>query len=689
MYRWIPYAFVRISILYGSGVVIGISFADRIDTRINIIITSGFTIAFLLCVFINCGRTLTAGLFAATSLFSAGCLNVLLSDESRERYHLTNVNGNVTAFQAIIDAAAQERPKTWKYEIAVQQVLIGENWTVASSRAILYVRKDSLIRPYRYGDVVLVSAPLIRIPPPQNPGEFDLQAYQKNRQVYFQSTVAPSKIQRLSFHPPNQMIGMAITARLWAEGVIEKFVQGDRESAIASAFVLGVTDGLDNDLISAYAATGAMHVLSVSGLHVGIVYWLLLLLFKPFSSQHVRWQLLVLSLIVLWSYAFITGISASVLRAVVMFSFASIARASNYRIIIYNILAATVFILLVIDPFMIMSVGFQLSFIAVVGIVAIQPGLYQLWEPHRWLWDEVWKVVTVSVAAQVATLPLCLLYFHQFPNYFLLSNLFIVPGSFAVLLLGIGLLLVSPLDSVAKLTGRILELLIDFLNQLIFLVEKLPGSVIENIFITSLQCLVLSAVVITIVVWIGRRSGSLLVVVLSLIATFGMTSWVYTVNLNTPTVTVYSTRGTTAVDLISEYVTYYIGSPDLKYDRRQVVPNRVSHRAADNVMNLTGQTVFPGCDLFVWHGYNIVRVYGEIPELEGPLQADLVIFSENAVRDLRRASDLIVAKRYVVDGSNDLKVGQQLIEQAAGLHFLLHSVLHQGAMQLNFEYGTH
>ena len=681
MYRWIPYAFVRIAILYCTGVVLAISTGAHLDTGISIIAGLIATMGFVVCVSFRLARSVMAAAFAAIALVAAGIVNVLITNESGDPQHLMQFNGKVTAFEAVVAEPAHERPRTVKYGITIQRVFADGRWRRLGSRALLYVKKDSSGSIFRYGDRFVVRGEPRRIPAPLNPGEFDLQQYNANRQIYFQATIGSDNVTLLTHEPTNRLLRAAFNARQWAEGIIAMHIEGVRARAIASAFVLGVTDGLDNELMDAYASTGAMHVLSVSGLHVGIVYWLLMLIFKPFERRRARWPLLVVSLTVLWSYAFITGICASVLRAVVMFSFASIARAWNYRMNIYNILAATVCVLLIIDPFMITSVGFQLSFVAVLGIVAIQPRLYQLWEPTSWLWDEIWKLISVSIAAQVATLPLCLFYFHQFPNYFLLTNLFIVPGSFLVLIMGIMLLAVSAADVVAGFIGGLLEMVIDSLNYLIFLVEKLPASVIENIFISPFQVAILGGLIVMSWVCIEHRSRRTLALMFILATSFSIFSWLDTIRSTSPTLTVYATN-TTAVDMSADQVTSHWGSPALSNADRRLLPNRIALKAADAVVNITPKAIRPGCEIYVWQGMNIVRIYGELAGITKGFSADLVIFSNNAVIDLKKFSDAISARYYVIDGSNSSRTTRDLIKQSATLAIPVHSVLQQGAFQL-------
>jgi competence protein ComEC len=691
MYRWIPYAFVRIAIFYCAGVIAGIRFPSSFDVITLTCVLVALIIVFAGCVLRRRGKTLFAGVVAAGALLIAGALNVTVSDESNDERHLTRTNGDVEAFQAVVENAPQDRPRTLKYEVRIDQVLIHGSWLPRYTRAVLYVRKDSLAQRYQHGDALFVRGAPQLIPEPQNPDAFDLRRFLNYKQVYYQAMVSPRQVSLLNPVATNRLSACPVTARLWADGVIGRHVHGEREHAIASAFVLGVTDGLDNELMNAYASTGAMHVLSVSGLHVGIVYGLILMMFKPFGARQTRWLLLGVSLIVLWAYAFVTGISASVLRAVVMFSFAAIARAWNHKINIYNILAATLCVLLVVDPFMIMSVGFQLSFVAVLGIVVIQPGLYRLWEPTGRLWDEIWKVCAVSIAAQIATLPLCLYYFHQFPIYFLLTNLFIIPGSFIVLVLGILLLVISATDAVAHFIGWLLEQLIDILNWLIFAVERLPGSVIGNIFITPTQCALLAALLVIIWVWTSARSHIALAGSLALFVIFGIISWQHGRENSSPVITCYAVQGTTSIDLIADHVTCHIGTSDDPNQARQWLPNRIALQAADRVETLHGQNLQPGFDLYVWHGLTIARVHKPLRTIprhpdedhhQPGNRADIVVISNNAVMDISAFSHFIVANCYVIDGSNDRATTVRLNEQAQQLPVRLHIVLRDGAFNL-------
>ena len=356
--------------------------------------------------------------------------------ETNNPNHIVNAN-SIDFFRVVVSTAAVEKENSWKAEAEVEEINTEGEWKSATGTIMLYLSKEEFISP-EYGDVLLIKGQPQLVPPPSNPEEFDYRRFLSFKNIYHQRFIKKDNAKQIGFAPPGWIDYYALKTRKWADNTIRQYVSGEREKALASGLVLGITDGLDDELLSAYRATGTLHVLAVSGLHVGILYGIVLLILTPLNKlKKGPWIAAVISIAILWAYAFVTGLSPSVLRAVTMFSFVAIAKPGGHRTNIYNTLAVSAFLILWYDPFFIMSVGFQLSYLAVLVIVYVQPGLYNVWNPANRILDEIWKVSSVSIAAQISTFSLSLFYFHQFPNYFLMSNLVAIPASFVVLVLGL------------------------------------------------------------------------------------------------------------------------------------------------------------------------------------------------------------------------------------------------------------
>jgi competence protein ComEC len=351
-----------------------------------------------------------------------------------------------------------------------------------------YFKKDSASKNIGYGDCLIIRTIFNEVKPPQNPAEFNYKRYLFLHNIYHQAYSPSRNWKVLNVCKGNPVIRFCHNLRKQLLSIFkENKIKGD-ELAVASAIVLGYKDYLDQDLISAYASSGALHVLAVSGLHVGIIYVVLnsCLLFLD-RTRYGKIIKVILLLFSLWFYAIITGLSPSVLRASVMFSCIVVAQSLRFHTNIFNTLFVCCFILLVYNPYLIMEVGFQLSFLAVMGIISIQPWLYDRWMPNNWLLDKIWTIITVSIAAQAATFPLGLLYFHQFPNYFLFSNLIVIPMSFLILCGGFVLFVLGRIPVIGMGVAKVYSWLVLSLNESVRLIEHLPGSIVEGISISVLE----------------------------------------------------------------------------------------------------------------------------------------------------------------------------------------------------------
>jgi competence protein ComEC len=210
-----------------------------------------------------------------------------------------------------------------------------------------------------------------------------------------------------------------------------------------------------------------------------------------------RWSKAIFLLSFIWFYACLTGLSPCVFRSAAMLTLPIIAKSMDRTPNMYNIIAASLLFMLAIDPFLILDVGFQLSYLAVIGLVVLYKPIYDLYITSSWLPDKIWSVLAVSIAAQIATLPITLYVFHQFPNYFLITNLFVVPLSSLIIYIGILLMAFGSWPFIAMIVAKILVFLIWLLNSVIHIIEELPFSTITGIHVSSAEMFILYLMIIT------------------------------------------------------------------------------------------------------------------------------------------------------------------------------------------------
>ena len=281
-----------------------------------------------------------------------------------------------------------------------------------------------------------------------------------------------------------------------------------KEFAVAAALLLGQNDMLDNETRQAYSGSGVMHILSVSGLHVGVIYIIInfLLGFMKKSGRQLYLKT-VLILLTIWAYSVLTGLSPSVMRAAAMFTFISIGNASRRHVHIINSLAVSAITLLLINPFLIMNIGFQLSYIAILGIVFINKPIADLWQPRNRILDYIWGLIAVSIAAQAATGPLAMYYFQQFPTYFLAGNLIAIPLSFLAIYSGVAVLLTFFVPIISNFLGLLTNYILFVLNSSLVFIEKLPYAVlhINSVFRIDMLLIYLILTAIVLLIYLKRK----------------------------------------------------------------------------------------------------------------------------------------------------------------------------------------
>lgn len=691
MFQWIPYAFVRIVVFFMAGILAGTFWPEGISIVLSAVIFLALLGLYFLLVIVSKyrKRIINPGFIGLAAIFMAGYSNVLLKTGSTQADHFLRLQEKPAFYKAVVTCYAEAKNRSWKLEAEISEVYVNGAWQQYRGSVVLYLSKQDFATPFGYGDVLLVKGSPRIVQPPSNPGEFDYKKHLSFRNIYHQHYLREDDVISVGNEPPSVLMKYAIDARLWAGGVLRKFVSGDREQGIASALVLGVTDGLDNELLGAYAATGTLHVLAVSGLHISILYLILLWVLRPLNKSVAgKWTLAFISLFVLWAYAFVTGLSPSVLRAVTMFSFVALAKPWNQRLNIYNTLAASAFFLLLFDPFMIMSVGFQLSYLAVLGIVYLHPKLYAWWEPESWLLDEVWKVTSVSLAAQVATLPLGLLYFHQFPNYFLLSNLLVIPSSSVVLIAGLAVLAVSFFSIAAQGLGWLITWTIKLMNIAVFTVEGLPYSQLKNIYITPVQGILLAAMIVSVLLLLEKKKFYYSMITVALVITFSGIQWRhFNDHVDQHHLVVYNVPGHAAADLIDNGHAFFLADTSLAGDTRKIgfhiTPGRLMQgvRTTEGMTDLASSYAVNGGRLIAWNGRSILILDQRDIDHPRSMKVDYLIIRNNAVKDLNKILHAITPREIIIDSSNSFYTADHLMKQGGDLKLKIHSVLHDGAYQ--------
>lgn len=461
-------------------------------------------------------------------------------------------------FVATVIESPVEKPKSYKSTVVIKKILNNDSVVRTKENVIVYFEKQEKATTLKPGDEILFKQSPEPVAPKLNPYDFDYRKYLERKKIYRQVYLRNEnwiKTDVTHF----SLVYKAEQLRDQLVNVYRSQPIDSVEFEILSALTLGYSRELDTETRRVFSSSGAMHVLSVSGLHVAIIFAVINFLFGFLRrNRKGRFVFTVSVLAVLWFYAFITGLSPSVLRAAAMFSVFIIGENIQRKANIFNSLALTAFFLLLINPNNLFDIGFQLSYAALFGIVVIEPKISQKINVKNRILKYFTSLVTVSVAAQIATFPLTSYYFSQFPTYFWLTNIFIIPAVAFLTPAGIGLLFVSPIPGVSTILSILLNSILKISYKLLASIDQMPFSVFQ-ITINEVQLILLTGVLISLFIVSNHFTGRNLKITLSLIFVFSVSVFVtQLIGAKRTAIFVYNSASNPVVHLISGRQNYVI-----------------------------------------------------------------------------------------------------------------------------------
>jgi competence protein ComEC len=597
----------------------------------------------------------------------------------------------------------KETEKSVSIKILVQAYRYKDEWHAGTGQAVVYLQKDSVAQSLKPGYLISFKPDFDSISNAGNPGEFDYAQYMAYHLIASQTYLKSGTWTLLGQNKQRFRIGFLNLRQKLLEIYEDAGLQGD-ELAVAAALSLGYKDKLQDDLRHAYSSSGAMHVLAVSGLHVGIIFMVLqyVLGFMGKIEKLIPFQVILIILFI-WFYAFLTGLSPSVGRAAIMFSFISMGKLFRQNVNIYNILAASALVTLLINPLNITELGFWLSYLAVLSIVIFYKPIYHLLSPRNKILDKLWSLTAVSIAAQIGTAPLTVFYFNQFSNYFILTNIVVIPLATLIVYLAILVFVTSFIPTVAIFLGKMLGFLIKILNSSVFFIEDIPGAVSTGLYINQLQYVLLFLVIIFFgIYFLGAIRRFIWPSLVCLILFFSVGIYYNIMNQKDDVFLVYNLRGNTGINFI-------LGNEHILFTDFDVAPlekirkNLSSFWLSEGIskekyvnINKMGTSQFMFSNLFAidnpsvylknyfigFRDLEIVLIkddYFSNKKSIEPLVVDYVILTNNAKIEPDKINELFKFKSIIVDGSNAWYYLEALIPKLIESQILYHDVTKDGA----------
>lgn len=619
---------------------------------------------------------------AITILFiSTGALLVSKNDIRNNPQWYGRDTQSITAMQVLLNQSPSEKPNSWKSVGRVQAVYQNNRWQSSQGQLLIYFRKDSLPPP-PIGTIITIMAHPQPIINSGNPGSFDYKRYCLFHGITHQVYLTPENFVADSCQHLTALQKLVERTRDFVLKQIRKYINTEPALGLAEALLVGYKDDLDKNLVQSYTNTGVVHIIAISGLHLGLIYWLLQLICQPlYKKKKTRWLAPLIVLCGLWIFSLVAGAQASVLRSALMFSCLVLGNWMGRKSSMLNSLALSATILVCVDPFCLWDPGFQLSYAAVLSLILFMRRVYHIFYFPNKITDYIWQLAAVSIAAQILTTPVSLYIFHQFPVWFLITNIVAVPLSSIIVLGEIVLLVVSFSSTISMFTGKWLIHLIEWMNGWIRQVEALPFSLWTGILISIPQMILLYAIIFQIRLAVDQKSAWMIKTALACTCLFFiLRSFSFIEKQKQETLLIYSIPKKTVMELISGRTANFYGDSSLLDDPAMQNFNFRPAHTFYRIRKLKVQDSLSGLEQIHFAGKKIFHFAGFVPD-SLPAQTDFCIISGNT-----RFRPIAFTQKpawLITDPTVPFKTTDYWKKWADSLQIPFHSVSRNGAFVVN------
>jgi competence protein ComEC len=539
LHKEIP--FLRIGLPLCAGIISGLYYKP--DTTFLaaafVVISAGF----LLSHFFNKYQiNLIYGLSLTFAFWMCGLILY-----TREKSSLSVLKNDKTIFLSTLSDYPEEKENTYMFRVNLTRKIEKERTVAIKGSLVLYYKKDSSVFTFIPGDILVISCSPVELSNRGNPYEFDYRFFMENQGIRYFAFINSKDIIRHSAPPHRKLIHKALIIR---EKIISMFrergITGERLGLVA-AITLGQKSMLEPDQKLDFIKAGVMHIMAVSGLHA-IVLSVFVFNVLFFMKRRFKTARILITILILWIFAFVTGLTASVLRATLMYSFLQAGKLMERPVNGINSVLASAFVLIIIKPSVIFDAGFLLSYSAVIYIISFYYGFYQMLQIKNWLLDKIWQSAVVTIVAQAGTLPLTIMLFNRFPVYFILANITIVPVSNLLIILGCLIPMSFPVGFLSHFLAVLLNHTTGLTEYLTSFVASLPYSTLENIGMTTTGCMLLTVTVFLFCYWLLNRKSFPVIYPAVFLLLFVINSLIKDINSKkTNELIIYNTPGYTTI----------------------------------------------------------------------------------------------------------------------------------------------
>ncbi len=635
-------------------------------------------------------KSFVQGCLLLLLVFVAGGYMITQKKESLSQNSLHQyVNKKITIYGTVAEILKSSGNQKFLLQNESYKTENGEIHSDDSKIILKFAKNDSLASDYKPGDRVVALASLKTIPPNTNPEAFDYAFYLQTKGITFQSNVKSNQHARDATTRHNLFLETVGKTSGFASNTLNKYIADEENNAIAHALLLGQTLLISEDIYKSYTNTGAIHVLSVSGLHVAIFISLFVWLFSKVNDSGPYWKFVKVTalLLIVWFYVILTGMSPSVIRAGTMVALYIVGTHFFKGTNSFNLLSIAAICMLIYNPFYLFQVSFQFSFLSLLSILYFQPKIASWWQPSGKVLKFIWDLINVSLAAQILVFPATVFYFHQFPVYFAVSGIVAVPLVTIIIYVGTMLIAFESVFSAVNIAlGPILNFLLECLNSSIKFISSWPASTISGIWISHIELFLLLLFVVLLILWMETRNYKVFYCMLSLAFFVVLDNSFRIASRKTQSkLFVYDTFGANLVDIIDGKKIYSIktGILQLKSENFAALNNRIKHGVSDAEDHSIPDTI--GKFWKVGNKTIYINNHDENPKNIRSQNIDILVVTKNKYNDPALWSERFHLGHVIIDRNVPEWIEKKWIEAQTKYQFDLHSINRSGAALINLK----
>ena len=591
-------------------------------------------------------KNLFFGIVVTFASLLIGITTQIIHNETFFENHYTHQASNFEKNNEITIVVNEKLKKTFLNEryIALIKTIDGKK---SSGKIILNIRKKGLLDNFNMGQNLKINGTIYKNRGPINPNQFDYGKYLENQQIYGQiyTNAQEIKIGKIEY----SLLSNIANLRSKIIKNLENANFPNEELSIVIALILGQQQDISPEVLRDYQFAGAVHILSVSGLHVGFILLFISMLLKPIPNTKLgSYSKVVIVILGLWFFGILAGLAPSVVRSVTMFSFVAIGMQLRRSVNIYHTLLVSMLLILLFKPSFLFDVGFQLSYIALFFIVWFQPFLAGIWQPKNKIIHYFWEIITVSFAAQIGAFPLSIYYFHQFPGLFFITNLVIIPMLSVILAIGVLVVILAAFNYTPYYLAKTLEWSIIVLNKIIHWVASFEDFIIQNISFSFSMLLTCYLIIFGLIIWLKNPNFKKMAFCLLAIISF------QTVFINND----YSTKNQKEYFVFNikknTIITERKGNQVTIYSNKSILENTDSNIAINSYLvgNFCEITTKKELQNMLYFNHKKILILDSSSVYFSTIKPDIIIITQSPKVNFERILQTLKPSQVVVDGSN-------------------------------------